>query len=88
MGRRAKKRSITFTPVLARYVRLQGYKRASIFGYSIWEFEVYGNAAACIPPVVATNPADRTFTAGLNTSFNVYGKRHGNVVSVAAYAAH
>jgi hypothetical protein len=71
-GAQGEKRSITFTPVLARYVRLQGYKRASIFGYSIWEFEVYGNAAACIPPVVATNPADRTFTAGLNTSFNVY----------------
>ena len=71
-GTQGEKRSITFTPVLARYVRLQGYKRASIFGYSIWEFEVYGNAAACIPPVVATDPADRTFTAGLNTSFNVY----------------
>jgi len=29
-GAQGEKRSITFTPVLARYVRLQGYKRASI----------------------------------------------------------
>jgi hypothetical protein len=71
-GAQGEKRSMTFTPVQARYVRLQGYKRASIFGYSIWEFEVYGNAAACVPPVVATDPADRTYTLGLNTSFNVY----------------
>jgi hypothetical protein len=71
-GAQGEKRSITFSPVQARYVRLQGYKRASIFGYSIWEFEVYGNAAACIPPVVATDPADRTYLNGLKTSFNVY----------------
>jgi hypothetical protein len=71
-GAQGENRSITFAPVQARYVRLQGYKRASIFGYSIWEFEVYGNSAACIPPVVATDPADRTYTLGLNTSFNVY----------------
>ena len=71
-GAQGEKRSIIFSPVQARYVRLQGYKRASIFGYSIWEFEVYGNAATCIPPVVATDPADRTFTNGLKTSFNVY----------------
>jgi hypothetical protein len=71
-GAQGENRSITFTPVQARYVRLQGYKRASIFGYSIWEFEVYGNAAACVPPVVAADPADRTYTNGLKTSFNVY----------------
>jgi hypothetical protein len=71
-GTQGESRSITFAPSPARYVRLRGYTRASIFAYSIWEFEVYGNAATCIPPVVASAPADRTFTAGLNTSFNVY----------------
>ncbi|HUI91860.1 MAG TPA: discoidin domain-containing protein [Chitinivibrionales bacterium] len=71
-GTQGEKRSITFAPVQARFVRLSGYKRASIFGYSIWEFEVYGNYSGCVPPVVAADPADRTFNAGLNTSFNVY----------------
>jgi hypothetical protein len=70
-GTQGETRSITFAPVQARYVRMQGYKRASIFAYSIWEFEVYGSAATCIPPVVAADPADRTYTAGLNTSFYV-----------------
>ncbi len=71
-GTQGESRSITFAPSPARYVRLRGYKRASIFAYSIWEFEVYGNAATCIPPVIAADPADRTFINGLNTSFNVY----------------
>jgi hypothetical protein len=71
-GAQGEKRSITFASVQARYVRLKGYKRASIFGYSIWEFEVYGTAAACIPPVVAAGPDDRTFVNGLQTAFYAY----------------
>lgn len=31
----------TFTPVNARYVRMQGVQRATTYGYSLWEFEVY-----------------------------------------------
>ncbi|GLW96770.1 hypothetical protein Misp02_08570 [Microtetraspora sp. NBRC 16547] len=31
---------LTFAPVTARYVRMQGVKRASGFGYSLWRFEV------------------------------------------------
>jgi hypothetical protein len=30
-----------FTPVNARYVRMQGVQRATSYGYSLWEFEVY-----------------------------------------------
>jgi hypothetical protein len=71
-GAQGEKRSITFTPATGRYVRLRGYKRASIFGYSIWEFEIYGNAAACVPPTVQYQPDDRTFTAGLPTYFMAY----------------
>ena len=33
--------TITFNAVDARYVRMQGVKRALPYGYSIWEFEVY-----------------------------------------------
>jgi F5/8 type C domain len=76
-GAQGETRSITFAPASTRYVRLRGYKRASIFAYSIWEFEVYGNAATCIPPVIATSPADRTFVDSLTTSFNVYADGTG-----------
>ncbi len=34
--------SITFNPVNTRYVRMYGTVRATQYGYSIWEFEVYG----------------------------------------------
>jgi len=33
--------NITFTPVTARYVRMYGVTRNTIYGYSLWEFEVY-----------------------------------------------
>lgn len=31
----------TFTPVTARYVRMQGVSRATSYGYSLYEFEIY-----------------------------------------------
>ncbi len=34
---------ISFAPANARYVRLYGTQRATAFGYSVYEFEVYGN---------------------------------------------
>ncbi|WP_171056504.1 discoidin domain-containing protein [Paenibacillus sinopodophylli] len=33
---------ISFEPVNARYVRMNGTKRATTYGYSLWEFKVYG----------------------------------------------
>lgn len=33
---------ISFAPVKARYVKMQGIKRATQWGYSLYEFEVYG----------------------------------------------
>jgi hypothetical protein len=32
---------IRFAPVEARFVRMYGWKRATPFGYSLWEFEVF-----------------------------------------------
>lgn len=32
---------ITFTPVTARYVKLYAFKRATAYGYSLYEFEIY-----------------------------------------------
>ena len=45
---------ITFAiPPSARYVRMHGLTRATQYGYSLWEFEVYGLPSARQPPVVA-----------------------------------
>src|SRR6185295_11106606 len=44
-----------YIPVKAtgRYVRMAGTQRGTIYGYSLWEFEVYGKPAAvnCLSPV-------------------------------------
>jgi len=37
-------KEISFSPVKARYVRMQGISRSTSYGYSIYEFEVYGEA--------------------------------------------
>jgi hypothetical protein len=34
--------NVSFVPVTARYVRMAGVKRATNYGYSLYEFEVYG----------------------------------------------
>jgi len=43
--------NITFAPVTGRYVRMYGTTRTTIYGYSLWEFEVYG---APVTNIVAT----------------------------------
>lgn len=41
---------IVFESQNARYVRLQSTKRATDYGISLWEFEVYGDSITKIPP--------------------------------------
>ncbi|WP_261808947.1 discoidin domain-containing protein [Nonomuraea sp. C10] len=42
-----------------RYVRVYGTQRATSYGYSLWEFQVYGTGGAPItPPSPAPDPAD------------------------------
>jgi hypothetical protein len=33
---------VSFAPVTGRYVRLLGRTRGTLFGYSLWDFSVYG----------------------------------------------
>jgi hypothetical protein len=44
-------------PTVGRYVRMYGTARATQWGYSLWEFAVYGTPAATQTPPVATNLA-------------------------------
>ncbi|MFZ0470960.1 MAG: FG-GAP-like repeat-containing protein [Thiogranum sp.] len=51
---------ITFTAVSARYVRMYGTQRATIYGYSLWEFEVY--EAGSTEPAYIDFTVDRPVT--------------------------
>jgi hypothetical protein len=57
--------NITFTTAVSgRYVRMYGTTRTTVYGYSLWEFAVYGTATAAnnvATPVIT--PATGTYTA-------------------------
>ena len=59
--------NISFNSVTARYVRMSGQARSSIYGYSLWEFEVYGP----VGPTIVTQPVAQTVTAGTQAQFTV-----------------
>lgn len=63
---------ITFTTtVTGRYVRMYGTTRTTVYGYSLWEFEVYGTSATPENPVnnIALNKtASSSSIIGGNTS--------------------
>jgi beta-galactosidase len=59
--------TLTFPTVTNRYIRLYGTARATQYGYSLFEFEVYG---ADVPSIV-TQPASQTVNAGGTTTFSV-----------------
>jgi hypothetical protein len=52
-----------------RYVRMLGTQRATAYGYSLWEFEVYALTSA--NTVTVTNPGNRTSTVGTATSLQI-----------------
>jgi len=63
---------ITFSPVTARYVRMYGTLRNTAYGYSLWEFEVYGQSAPPLPKVLVPTfaPAPGTYTSAQSVTIN------------------
>ncbi|WP_160398113.1 galactose-binding domain-containing protein [Paenibacillus sp. MMS18-CY102] len=62
--------NLTINPITARYVRLNGTVRNTVYGYSLWEFEVYGLTTP-LPPKVATptfTPAPGAYTTPQNVA--------------------
>ncbi|GAA5082655.1 beta-glucanase (GH16 family) [Thermocatellispora tengchongensis] len=54
-----------------RYVRMYGTERATPYGYSLWEFQVYGTGGAPItPPAPPPDPADPPTTLVWSDEFN------------------
>jgi glucose/arabinose dehydrogenase len=53
-----------FAPVAARYVRMVSTQRATKWGVSLWEFEVYAASAPAPDTVTITSPSDGEQIAG------------------------
>jgi beta-glucosidase-like glycosyl hydrolase len=62
--------NITFpSPVTARYVKMSGTTRNTVYGYSLWEFEVYGQTAALVATPTFT-PIPGVYTTAQNVTIN------------------
>ncbi len=59
--------NLVFPTVSGRYVRMYGTQRSSQYGYSLWEFEVYGP----VLPIIQTQPVSQTVVAGSAAQFTV-----------------
>jgi hypothetical protein len=58
---------LAFATVNARYVRMQGISRATQFGYSLFEFEIYGANV----PMIVTQPVSQKVATGSTAHFSV-----------------
>ncbi|MGI4828982.1 MAG: discoidin domain-containing protein [Janthinobacterium lividum] len=86
--------TLTFPAVIGRYIRLYGTARATQYGYSLYEFQVYGADV----PAIATQPVSQTLNAGTTATFNVLATgdgpftyqwmRNGAVISGATAASY
>lgn len=76
------------TAVPARFVRMQGIERATQWGYSLWELEVYGLRSAQQPPAVAiVSPAEGgRVDAGSDLQIEVQVEHDRSIVRVDFYA--
>ena len=59
----------------ARYVRMNGVNRATVYGYSLWEFEVYGVVANQTPVLtsIVVSPASANVSVGQSQSYSAAG---------------
>ncbi len=57
--------NIIFLPVTGRYVRMYGMKRATQYGYSLLEFQIYGSTT----PTIVTQPVSQAVNVGSFASF-------------------
>lgn len=61
---------ITFAPVSARYVKMEGTQRALPYGYSLWEFEVYGSGGTLLtPPQLTADSTQNTVGQAMEVTF-------------------
>lgn len=76
--------NLSFAATSARYVRMVGTQRATGYGYSLWDFEVY--AAGGTGDIAApTAPANLTSTSKTDTTVTLAWTASADDVGVAAY---
>ncbi|BCG02470.1 hypothetical protein PPGU19_070380 (plasmid) [Paraburkholderia sp. PGU19] len=74
------------SPVQARYVRMLGTKRATQYGYSLFEFEVYNTANTPQFPITATSTGSGALSPVGNTSVYQGGMQTYQFVAAAGSA--
>ena len=62
------KENLSFAPVSGRYVRMYGTQRGTPYGYSLYEFQIYGPSA---PLGIATQPTNQSAVVGSTATFSV-----------------
>jgi hypothetical protein len=61
---------LTFAPVSARYVKMNGLKRGTPYGFSLWELEVYaGNQAPLTGPALTADTSDNLLGKTVDIAF-------------------
>jgi len=82
---------LSFTPVSARYVKVNGTQRGTIYGYSLWELEVYANggSAPLAPPALTADTTQNTVGQPIEVTFpdNAAWRGAVNAVKVDGAAA-
>jgi len=67
---------IVFSASNVRYVRMYGIQRGTVYGYSLWEFEVYGTAEYAWSPnngsIDDTTSSTPTFTPLATTAYTLF----------------
>jgi chitosanase len=56
--------NLTGLTASGRYVRINGTKRGTIYGYSLWEFQVFGTGGTSTPPPTPTPTVTATSPTG------------------------
>jgi hypothetical protein len=54
-----------------RYIRMYGTARGTPYGYSLWEFQVFGPASSAGNVVTVSNPGNQTSTVGTAASLQI-----------------
>ena len=67
--------NITFPPVTDRYVRMYGTQRATQYGYSLYEFQIYASTA----PTITTQPVNESVNVGSTATFTVTAGGNGTL---------
>ncbi|WP_081756939.1 fibronectin type III domain-containing protein, partial [Gorillibacterium massiliense] len=75
--------NISFNTTNARYVKMNGIQRATNYGYSLWDFEVYADSEADLTP--PTSPANLTSSSKSDTTVSLSWTSSTDNVGVAGY---